>query len=412
MDDSRIQAALDRTSGVLAGYLSALDDFTLSFRPGVRGECVILMDEVSVRIATCEVRLTRVTALIATDAEYHILRGYYHASPSLITFLIALYTGVVAIVKAIAVVNNILQVITGESLAHWIDKLFPGFENWWLDMMNKVSEISAALGWGVDGCAHLLNAFNASADIWCILTNKTRDTEKLEKTIRLQKYLTSVHSNLSKWQANPGEMIEWLVDQANGKTFYESRWIPIRLGEKIADLGDKATSLLKNMGTVTTELSAIQNDMPTFIAKHIPQGLWDALERADTTINDRIIPALTNITDRIDNLNAVMDSYRKKADELADRIAHPGDLLAEIDKLPSYARADQYAKLDGVTSHMLAESNERDYAALQGDLRNFAVVAQALSRPPSPLAFMELEIPGRPGGSVAGSRNTWFVGDF
>ena len=61
---------------------------------------------------------------------------------------------------------------------------------------------------------------------------------------------------------------------------------------------------------------------------------------------------------------------------------------------------------------MLREQNEADYAAIEGDLREFGLIAEALSHAPEPLLFMELELPGRSPGIVAEPRETWMVGDY
>jgi hypothetical protein len=181
---------------------------------------------------------------------------------------------------------------------------------------------------------------------------------------------------------------------------------------KISAFGDNAEKALKSVGSITNEVLALRNDMPAFIAKNIPAVIWDGIERLDTAVNDRILPFLTGITDRLDELDAVLEAHRKKAEALADRIAHPGDMLAEIDKLAGYARADQLTKIDSVTSTLLREQNEAGFAAMEGDLREFARVAEALSHPPAPLPFMELELPGRSPGIIAEIHETWFVGDY
>jgi len=409
MNEERIRTAVDDTKAVVNNYLTFVADDTASIRESIRGSCVILQDELSIRIASREILLVRGTALIARDAEYHILRAYFHASPSLWLFLVAAFKIITAVVGAIKVANDILYAITGWTLANVIDKLFPGFQEFWDNLMNKVSQFSAALGWGVDGVGHLLNAVNVGAETWGVLTGKNRETIKLQKALRTQLFLDNISDRLTKWQADPGEMIDWIVDQGNSMGFYQSSGAMTKITDRLAGLGSTTHNLLTATVRISGELAAIQNGMPALVAKHIPQALWDGIERVDTALNDHILPFLTTVTDRLTELDAVLDSYQAKAAELAERLAHPGDLLSEIDKLPDYARNDQLVKIDSVTSTLLRESNEADFAAVEGDLRNFGIIAAALSASPAPLPFMTLELPGRSPGITPEPHETWFL---
>jgi len=356
----------------------------------------------------------RVTSLLYDNATYHILRAYHHASPSLIAFITGLYTFVTVVVGVINTINSIVTVLTGVTLAGWLDKLMPGFQEAWNNIMNKISEFSSALGWGVDGVGHLINGFDAGADLWCMVTGKDRAVAQVEKIRHVDTLTKSYGLALQKWQDNPGEQIAKHADMWSNMRYYEGATFVNKLTDKVSAFGDKAENALTAVGTITSELLALQNDMPGFIANNIPSGLWDGLEKVDTTINDRILPALTEITDRIDELDAMIESYQAKAAEIADRLAHPGDLLAEIDKLPDYARQTQLIKIDGVTSALMKESNDAAFAALEGDLSNFALVAAALQAPPPPLPFMQLELPGRSPGITPEPHESWILtsGDY
>jgi len=412
MDESRILRVVADTEDALGGYLSILNDSTSFVRPAVRSACAPLRDGVELRIASCEVQLIRHAAYLVEKAEFHIIKAYYYASPGLIAFIIAMAGVVTMIIKTVNIINTFLQVITGQNLAYWLDKLIPGFAAAWNNLMNNISALSGALGWGVDGVHHLLNVAKTSADIWGSFTGRGMDAINTERYARLDTLMNSYSRELVLWQSNPGQQIAKFEAQMAGRTLTWTSDIMSGINDKLSKLGTFAEKSLKDAGTITSELLAIRNDMPAFIAQHIPQGLWDGIGRVDTTINDRILPALITITDRIEELDAVLESHRKKAEELSARLAHPGDLLAEIDKLPAYARSAQLIKIDSVTSALLEEQNEASFAALEGDLREFARVSEALSHPPAPLSFMLLELPGHSYGIISEPRETWFVGDF
>jgi len=412
MDDRRIQASVRSAETLLEGYLGGLGASTALVKASVRAACGPLQEEVSINLTSCETRLTRVISLICEDAEYHILTAYYRASPGVISFIIGILKFIAKLIGIIETINEFALLITGENLAYWLDKLIPGFQDAWNDIMNKISEFSGMLGWGVDGVLHLMNATHAGADLWGMVTGKEMDTVRVEKYKRTEILMNSYSKALYQWQVNPGEQIAKYAEEASARMYWGGYVKIHEITDKLGAFGDKAEEALTGLGTISSELLGIRNDMPAFIAKNIPQGLWDGIERVDTAINDRILPALRDITDRIDELDAVLDSYQKKAAELAERLAHPGDMLAEIDKLPGYARKEQLTKIDDVTSSLLREQNEAEYAALEGDLREFGIIAEALSHPPAPLEFMELELPGRAPGIVAEPRETWFAGDY
>jgi len=412
MNEIQTIKALDRYGAAVDSFLSVMDKETVPVKQSVRMACLPLQDKITIDINSCEIYLVRSTTLLTYSAEYHILRAYFHASPSLMVFLAAVYGVIQTVMGVIDFINTIIQVITGETLAYWIDKLIPGFQDVWNDIMKQISVISSTLGWGVDGLGHLMNAFNIGAETWGIMTNKPRDAVKIEKVIRTQHFINTLSAQLTGWENDPGSMIDWIVDHGNNRGFGEAQGVISKFNDKIGDITDTTTKIVSNISGISGELLAIQNNMPEVIAKNIPQVIWDSLAGAESAINNRILPALTNITDKIDELDGVLEVYRKKAADLADRLAHPGDLLAEIDNLPGYARQNQLVKIDGVTSQLMKEQNEAAYADLQGDLSNFAKVAAALKDPPDPLDFMELELPGRSPGITPELHESWFVGDY
>jgi hypothetical protein len=413
-NDQKIQLALQDTDRVLEGYFSSLGNYTHTIRSQLRAQGSALRDETALRIGMQETLLTREITLLTASAEYHTLSAYYRASPGLWALIMAIYGIIMTIIEVIRFINDILQVVTGENLAYWLDKLIPGFQEAWNNLMNKISEFSSMLGWGVDGVNHLLNGFNASADLWSMVTGKDRSAAQMEKIRSLETLGQSYSTALKKWQDNPGQQIAahaemWSNMRYNEGAFFISKWV-----DKIMVVGDKTEEALSHIGTVSSELLAIRNDMPGFIAKNIPQVVWDTLDRADAMINDRILPALQNITDKLEELDAAFEAQRKRAQELADRIAHPGDLLAEIDSLPDYIRKDQETKIGDIASRKLGSDNAAAWESERVDLRAFDKIYAALTAPIPAPEFMELEVPGR--GAVAGiieePRETWIIGDY
>ena len=412
MDDRRALGTIEKTRKTVKGYMTVVSDETAGIRKSVRGSCAPLQEEIELRISSCELPLVRATALLSQNAEYHILSAYYHASPGLIAFLTGLYHFVAKVVDVISTFNHIVLVITGENLAHWVDMLLPGFQAVWDDLMQAVMTVSSQLNWGLDSLNHVMNAREGALQVLGVIGGKGVDSMRMEKYNKTRSTISHLQGYTLLGKKNPAELIsKWGEDDTRMQFGAASRNMG-NFVKKLDTVGEAAATLGEGLGTITGELLAIQTDMPKFIADNIPPGIWNALEVADTAINDRILPALTAINDRIDEVDAMLDAYQTKAAELAERLAHPGDLLAEIDKLPGYARNTQLVKIDGVTSMLMKEGNEADFDAIKPDLEHFALVAAALQNPPPPIPFMQLELPGRSPGITPEPKETWFVGDY
>ena len=414
MDDGRVKAAVGNTEAFLEDYASGVEGYTSDIRSSVREACKSLQDDISINLTSREVELTRYTTLIARDAEFHTLTAYYKASPGLIAIIIAIAKFVLKVVGIIKIINDFMVLVTGENLAYWLNKLIPGFEEAWNDIMNKISGFSAMLGWGVDGVHHLINALGASADLWGMVTGRPMDEVRVKKYTRLYTLMNSYSNYLAKWQKNPGEQIAKYIDWFSDYNYGEGYWKMHDIFDRLDTFGDKIETTVKDVGKISGELLGIREGMPEFIAKNIPRGVWDGIEKVDTAINDRIIPALTAVNDRVDELNAAIEAQRKHAQELADRVSHPGDLLSEIDSLPLYARLDQEDKIDDIATRKLKRDTSEAWEAERVDLRGFDKVYAAMTAPIPPPEFMELEVPGR--GVITGiteePRETWFVGDY
>ena len=412
MDDIKIQAVIRGTDRILALIENDVTLYTGGIKQQIRDQGSFIRDEISVRVARCEVTLTRVIALVAYDAEYHIASAYFHASPGLIVLIKAIFKVVTVILDIIGIINTVLQVITGQNLVYWLNQIIPGFQDMWNDLMDQISKFSKDLGWGVDGVLHLMNITNIGSGLVGSITGKDYGWVQTDMYKKAQKTLASFSAGLENWQSNPGKMISLIFASNQESDHFLANTFMGRLTDKLDGTFDKVELFASGLGQMTSELAAIQNDMPALVAKNIPQALWAGVTKVDAAINDRILPQLTMISDSLDELNFVMEAQRKKAAELADKIAHPGDLLMEISKLPDYARDDQLSKIDSIVSYNMSQDNEIGAAERNAKLSEFSKITQALSEAPEPIPFMELELPGKSPGITAEPRETWLVGDF
>jgi len=411
-NDHKIQAVIRDTDRILALIENDVILYTGGIKQQIRDQGAFIRDEISVTVARGEVTLTRAIALVTYDAEYHIASAYFHASPGLIAFITGIYTVVKTIVDIISTLSKVLQAITGQNLVYWLNQIIPGFQDVWNNLMDQISTFSSQLGWGVDGVLHLMNLTNIGSNLVGSITGKDYGWVQADMYKKAKYTLASFSAGLENWQNNPGKMISLIFGSNQESDHFLADTFMTRLTGKLDGAVDKVELFASGLGQMTSEIAAIQNDMPAIVAKHIPKALWDGVTKVDAAINDRILPQLTQISDSIDELNTVIESQRKKAAELADKIAHPGDLLMEISKLPDYARDDQLSKIDSVVSYNMSQDNEIGAADRAARLLEFSKITQALANPPEPIPFLELELPGKSPGITAEPRETWLVGDF
>ena len=154
--------------------------------------------------------------------------------------------------------------------------------------------------------------------------------------------------------------------------------------------------------------------MPAFIRDNIPAVIWDGISWANSKIDDQLLPALSNIDQKLSEVNAVLESHRQTAASLIDELAHPGDLLSRIDQLEESARLLQEGKIDDITSRLYEKETDKyleDDAAI---IEEFELIDKAMEAPIPEPSFLSLEdIPRHD--IVAPERigaETWFVGDY
>jgi len=326
MEEERVKTALSLLDSALNEYVRTSEDIAGEARRGIRQEGRGLRVLVEVEVGHIEGRLIRIIGEIGHDAEYHVLVAYYHASPALFAFLAAIVEAISLALAVIQILNDLIVAITGHNIVYYIDKIIPGFQAWWNDLLNKISNLSSQLGWGVDGFNHLLNAINVFSDVRESLGGKSRSSAFTAKMEKLEGVTNRAKWYLDKFENNPGQaLFETLEDMCGGDFAFIAEKFS-RLTREIGDITEKAVTALTGVRDIAGELAAMQEDMPAFIAEHIPPGIWEGLDRVENTIDDGIMPVLTDIQDRVAEVDALLESYRAKAEALAEDLNRPGDI--------------------------------------------------------------------------------------
>ena len=366
------------------------------------------------RIAKIEADLIRVISILYQDAEYHTMRAYWHASPALQAILAAIWAAILLIWQIIKWIIQVVNLIKALKL----DDLLAQYWDWFYEAREKfrrwASELSEALGWGVDGLLHIIHATQSFTGVLGGLMGKNYNWMQAEWMLKTGNVLDLVSKTTNQIKENPGEILEILFQNEMGATLKLSSDWGKELFATIDEGLTKAKSALWGLTLVSHELSSIQEDMPQVVRDNIPQGIWDGLERFEEVIESEIMPRVLAAERQLALVGSLMTLQGNKLMSLADKLAHPGTNLLSIDNLPPYMRDPEEWAVDDIASRQFNQWANEDRAAMSADLSAFTLIDQAASSPIPALPFMTIESPARGAlmGIVAEPQETWFVGGY
>lgn len=358
--------------------------------------------------------LIRGVSLINSSATYHITRATFHASPEIFALIMTFVT-IVRLITWVARIYSIINFVgTIWRINQVIQTFWPQYKLWWDNMMNKVSEMSAGLGWGVDGILHFVNAVNIGVNMTGRLMGKEWDllqVEAMEKSIEMSVKISRIFEKLKD---NPSAFLDdiFKIEQyKSGDNVRQWLWGVNNFIQSGLDIAQRASD---DVLGIIGELSAIQENMPVVVRDNIPSGIWTALADADTWINDKILPNLATIDRNLQFMDAILKASLKRGSELADKLAHPGDVLLGVDDLPDYVKKYQEGLIDDVTSREFAYWTNQERGEMQGDFDEFDRIDRLATAPTPEPAYLSMEVPiGRTvRGITAEPQETWFVGDY
>ncbi len=366
------------------------------------------------RVSRAEAALMGPIALIYQNTVFHTLKAYWHASPSLILVLTAIWDAIQIIWKVVKFILAIVEVIQMLNLDDILANYWPAFEEARTKFRHWVSELSEAIGWGVDGFLHLLHAAQGFTDVLGGLMGKSyawMDTQFMVKTGDL---LQKVSMYSDKIVENPGEMLEILFQGELRKSYSMAFNFGSQQDWDFNQLFNRTKDAITGLRDVANEITAIQENMPELIRRNIPSVIWSSLEQFTETIDAQILPRLTKLQNTVTMVNMVLMINTQKISGLADKLAHPGTNLLTIDDLPDYAQQSELWAVDDVSGRLWNTSTDGDRADMQADLDSFAIIDSASRSPLPALEFMSIVEPGRAAllGIVASPQETLFIGGY
>lgn len=413
------QALIDRTvrkveAGV-KGYTSALS-YRVDSTIERTGDAVATLQGVTtVSIVRRRIEAQNAVWQIYWAGTVKLLRTYYHRSPQIFAILLGIYHFVNFISTVISVVRTVASVVRiFSTISEILSAVFPQYREFINRIYNKVSEFSQAVGWGVDGFLHILNAVNGGIGVAGALMGKDWNVMQVEWGQRVVDTTTSISRALSAIADNPGEYIKNLVQNQvfTTSTDINNWWTPVF--ETINVGFSRATQALSSASSVFQNMIALQTNMPSIVAQYIPQGLWDGLDEADNFIHDTVMPNLNRVNDLISEFQANINANNATLSKLAQKIAFPGQLLQDVDDLPGFLKKDQEMRIDDVTSREFEYWTNQERSEILSDLNAFDRIDSALQAPTPEPEFLSLE--ATEGKTIRGitvePQETWMIGGY
>ena len=405
---------VDKLDRVVNNYATMEGKFITDIENKIDVEISIFRARVDLQIGAYYPVLTSLVADIYIDAEYHLACAMWHASPSLMAFLIAAWGVIVAVYKGVKWVIDLLHVKELLVVVDVLKVVWPEFREKMNAVYAKISEFSESVGWGLDGIQHLIQACQGGVGLLGGILGKDEDWLTLKASTVSLKLIENISNFTDALVSDPGYFMDvFFIESENNLRKEAGTWID-KTSTWLAETSEKATGAVSKINDVLDEFAEAQNALPAFIRNNIPQAIWDGLTWANDKIDETLLPALTRIDKTLSEINATLEAQRAKASALADQLAHPGDLLSRIDQLEASARALQEAKIDDVAGRAYNEATDKYELDDAGIIENLESVAKAMSVPFAPPSYLALEgvirneivLPGRIG------IETWFVGDF
>lgn len=409
-----VNKRIETIDTALKSYVQVVDTTAVSLGARQNELFEVLLRNIDLKITEITTPLIRASEVLAIRVTYSTVRLTLHASPEIIEILLTW----LKIDMTAKWVISLFKVVKVLSIAWQVNQIilevWPHYRAWFEGLLTKLSEFSNYLGWGVDGIIHVMNAAESGLNVvgglmgkdWTIIK-----TEGMEKGMEVAGYISK---GLQSFQADPGAFITRIVEGRTLETAWETKkwwdgtliWI-----NKGIDKGKEAAEGVKD---VISEVSAIQNNMPEEVRKHIPQGIWDSLADIDEFINDYIFPTITKINNSLQWIEAIQGASINRFGVLADKLANPGEILLGVDDLPEYAKAGQLGMIDDVTSREFDFWTNTERGEMQGDFDEFDRIDRLATAPTPEPGFLTMEIPvGKTiRGITAEPKETWFVDGY
>ncbi len=166
-DTVRVDKVVKDVSAPVLRYASEVNYFVDSTLSEVNTHLDIIRGCECIRIARYSVETVKAAATIALVVELKINQIWFHRSPQIMGIILVLYRFVNFTTRLINFIRTVAQVVRIVSTVNEIlTALWPQYRTFINTVWKKVSQLSGAVGWGVDGFLHIMNAAQSGLDVW------------------------------------------------------------------------------------------------------------------------------------------------------------------------------------------------------------------------------------------------------
>jgi len=414
MTPGEVDKRIERLDGCIDEYVGLIESRVLTLEATAESDVRCLRITSENRIGEIEVRLVPYINSLYLSAEYHLTCALFYASPGLFAILAAVWGVIVFVYETVKWIIDILHIKELLVIADILSVIWPAFRTRMNKIYGKISEFSAQIGWGADGVMHLLQATQQGISTLGGFLGKDDSWLEIKGADRAIDAMRRLSDNAYAIERDPGGVLD-IIFKA------ESRWTKFEISEfwqgvslTIERAADNAINAIGKVNGAITALQDLRNTLPGFIRDNIPQQIWAGIEWVDMQIDDMILPALSRIDRTFNEVNAVLEAHRKKAESLVDQLTRPGDVLLGMDKLTEAGRLLEEDKIDDAASRKYERETDLYEEEDAGIIAEFARISEALEVPAPPPVFLAIEDmpPHMVPGIVLEDRETWFVGDF
>ena len=366
------------------------------------------------RVTYNNTQLVRYMNLLYGQSMYHCLRGLYHASPGLMAILLAIWGVVKVIYEAVSFMVELLKIKEILQIAELLRIVWPKFREKYDAILAKVSEFSNSIGWGVDGVIHLIQAAQGGLNVIKGVTDKSFEWLEIAGAEKAMRSLAFVSSAAHSIADDPASVLDLAFNRPSEETSREIKTWWDSTMDWLNNTAEKTEQALVKVNDTIDNLQELRNDMPLLVRDFIPDSVFSAIDWVDDKIDNTILPAVTNISNELTEINDELKAEREKAAALAAQLMRPGDILTKIDSLGLDEKIDQELKIDDITSRIYEKETDQ-ITESDGELLKHLLSIQELYSLDTPVPeFTTLERIERPGivWDKVEEVKSWFVGDY
>lgn len=400
-------ARVDKYNGIVESGV----DYTLE---KVDNEINNFKDQVSFNITIIEVQSTRLTSQLTLNAQWHINRAYFHASPGLVAIVLGIIKAIGVVVKVVTTVVQSKIFKTLFSIHKILSALWPEYRDAVAKGIKSVSDFSGKIGLGADGLQHLINVVSHTTGVIGGVLGWDFDGFRGEYYKQVTKTLGLVSSNAKSISRDP---VKFLENNAWNRAYEDRNRVMVKFTavvDSVTESTEKVAEVAEQVGLITSELDKFAKSLPDFIKENIPKEILNGISNLNDDMNYKVIPNISKLTRQLEQVTNITDKYSKKITSISNKLERPGDVLLSVDDLPSYAKQNQLDAIDDVTSRKFQQEADGENLAIKEDMKQLDPIFEALSAPTPEPEFLGLEDvrPPEISGIEVEPRENWFVGDY